>query len=434
MTTGDARTDRRGSLLRPFRNRNFRLIWAGQTVSNIGDSMYNVAFAWAVYQLTGSPADMGLVLLLNMIPRLVLTVFGGALADRLSRRLIVLVGDVVAGLVVAALALASYLDATSTAMFAAAAFCLGLVTAFFDPAYRPLYRNILDVEDQQAAAAVVSSTQNATQIAGPLLAGLLFATGGATVSFAVNAATFLFSAACTAFVAIPKGSVGYSGTLFQDVRSGLRYVTRTGWLRTTLLLSLLANFVALAPLHVLLPAVVKDAGGGSRTLGVAVALQAVTAGLFTLLVGKYGHRVPRGVAIYTLIAAMGVGVAVLSDGKTYPALIMAAMVLTGIGFSFNTVEVTMLQELIPEHYLSRVYSIAVITSLALMPIGYAVVGVLAQVIGVGTVLLVGGGALAVVTAGVALISRGRLSDQNVNALPATVIETDEVLAQVATES
>jgi MFS family permease len=400
--------EKQTSLTQPFRSRNFVLIWTGQTISSLGNAMYVVALAWSVYDLTGSPADMSVVLILNMIPRLVLTLVGGALADRLPRRSILLVGDVAAGLLTLLLVVLVQGDGASFWLIALASFGLGVVSAFFDPAYRSIYRNILPIEEQQAAVSVANATINLTSIVGPALSGVIFAVGGAGVCFGVNSLSFFLSALCTRFVAIPHQPVEIATTIWSDVRAGIGFVLRTRWLRTTLLLDMLANLVCIAPLNVLLPAIVKLSGGGSEFLGLAMGIQAASTALSSLLVGKYGRYLPRGPAVYGLIAVAGLGVAMLAGGQRQSWLIPLAALIIGLGFAFNTVAFTLIQEHAPERYLSRVWGVATVASLGLMPIGYAVTGVLAELAGVPAVLLGGGGTLVVITLVMAMISRWSL--------------------------
>ena len=401
--------EKRGSILRPFRNRNFVLVWTGQAVSSIGNTMYRVTLAWTVYNVTNSSAAMGLVLAVNVVPQLLLTLLGGVLADRLPRRSLMLVCDLAAGLVTALLAAVAAAHGSSLGFFLAVALVLGIVSSFFGPAYSPIYRNLLSIEDQQAAAAIQTTTKNLTQVLGPALGGLVLSLGGAVLGFGLDAGTFFFAAVCTTLVTVPKGTVKYHGTVFGDLKRGLVLVSRVGWLRTVILISLLANVACVAPIVVLLPAVVKDVGGGGELLGVANAVLAASSSLFALVAGKYAHRVPRGVAVYLLAAVVGLGVVMLGEGVSMHWLILPAMAVVGLGFAFNVLESAMIQEQTPERYLSRVYSVAMVASYVLGPLGYSAAGALANSVGDRNVLLWGGVLLAAVSIGGGFATRWRLS-------------------------
>ncbi len=403
-----AESDGRGALLRPLRNRNFVLVCLGQTVSSLGDSMYLVALPWSVYRVTGSSADMGMILAVNVIPRLLLTLFGGAVADRWSRRATIVACNTAAGMVTATAALLLRVHEMTLGGFLIVAFVLGMVTAFFNPAYAPIYRGIVPVEDLQAASALESGAANTASVAGPLLAALLLSGNGGWIVFAIEAATFFIAAGSAAAAAIHQEKVAYRATLLREVASGLKLVLATRWLRTVILISLLANLMCVAPMFVLLPTVTAQPGGRGSLLSLAVAVQFASSLLFALLVGKYGHLVPRGAAIYLLAGAIGAGVALLGLGARAHVLIVPAEVIIGLGFAFNIVENTMLAELVPQAFLSRVYSIVILSSMALTPVGYAAAGFLARIVGAREVLVTGGACFAAVCLLGAALGRSRL--------------------------
>lgn len=396
------------SLTRPFRNRNFVLVWTGQAVSSLGNSMYVVALAWSVYQLTGSPGRMSVVLIVNMVPRILLSMTGGALADRVSRRSMLIIGDLTACLLTGLLALLFGIGDESYWLIALTSFGLGVVSAFFDPAYRSIYRDVLSLEEQQAGISVANATSSVTSIVGPAIGGIVFAIGGAQACFLANAASFGLAGVASVLASIPREKVAYATTLTGDTLAGIALVLRTRWLRTVLSLDLLANFVCIAPLNVLLPAIVKQAGGSSALLGVTMGVQATSTAASALLVGKYGRRLPRGPATYGFIATVGVGVALLAAGDLQPLLIVVASLIVGIGFAFNTLVGVMIQEHTPPRFLARVWAAATVVSLTMMPLGYAVTGLLAEAAGVAAVLLGGGALLALITVGVALLLHGKL--------------------------
>jgi DHA3 family tetracycline resistance protein-like MFS transporter len=212
-------------------------------------------------------------------------------------------------------------------------------------------------------------------------------------------------------MSIPTEKVGYATGIRKDVRDGLRLVVRTTWIRVTMLLSAVANLVCIAPLYVLLPSVIEKSGGDGRLLGVVTAIQATATAVFALVAGKYGHRVSRGVTVYALVITTGLGVCMLGGGISRVWLIVASMVVMGLGFAFNVVENALIQELIPQNFLARVYSVNSVTSFALAPLGYVISGVLARVIGDGPVLIGGGAILACSALLSALVTRWSLAGE-----------------------
>jgi MFS family permease len=386
------------------------LLWVGQSVSNLGNAMYRVTLAWTVYDVGGSATDMGLVLAANVAPQLILTLYGGVVGDRFSRRTIILVADTIAAIVTALVAFAMFVGELTVPHLIAAALTLGVVSAFFGPAHFPLLRRILPVEDQQAAMGIYGATGSVVSIVGPLLASLVFAVSDPSVGFAVNAVTFVIAAACTAQLTVADEKAVYTTTVRQEIKDGLSYVVRTTWLRIVILLSLIANVATLAPLQVLLATVATGLGGGGELLGVLTAVQAGTAALFAVMAGKFAGRLPRGATVFTLVIATGLGVAVLGAGSEHRWLVVIAMVIIGFSFTFNVVEMTMIQELVPSQYLSRVYSVNTVASFVLAPIGYAGAGIVASTAGPRVALVCGGLILAFAGLGTALTRRWKLDE------------------------
>ncbi|MCX4784184.1 MFS transporter [Streptomyces sp. NBC_01264] len=116
-----------------FAQRNFVVFWLGQTVSKVGNGAYQVALGWTVYQLTGSAAAMGLVLALNVLPQVVFALIGGTVADRLSRRMVIILSDSAAALGIGLLAVLSAAGLLSLPVLMAAAVLLGTISAFYGP-------------------------------------------------------------------------------------------------------------------------------------------------------------------------------------------------------------------------------------------------------------------------------------------------------------
>jgi MFS family permease len=128
-------SERRLRILSPLAERDFRLLWAGQTVSLVGDGITTIALAWQTYELTRSPVSLSVVLLARSVPMLVLLLIGGAVSDRLPRRAVMLASDVVRGATVGAIALLSAGGILELWHLVVLAALFGAADAFFQPAY-----------------------------------------------------------------------------------------------------------------------------------------------------------------------------------------------------------------------------------------------------------------------------------------------------------
>lgn len=380
--------------MRLLRQRNFVLFWAGQSISKAGNGIYQVGLAWAVYQLTGSTAAMGVVLAANAIPEIALALFGGTLADRLPRRAVVLTADSAAGVVTWGLTVLSARHDLSMPLLVTAAVSLGIVTAFYRPAYSAMNRDLIPQEDFRAANALLSVSGNAARVAGPAVGGLAFGIGGTTLVFALDAVSFTVAVAAMLITRTrtrPVDNITQQHGLFGELMTGLRYAITTPWLLLVLTISLIANFACLAPFFVLLPDLVRIHHDGVSTLGLVTSAEVLASIAGALVIGRL--RVVRaGPALVLLASVIGVGALVLGVmGGFLPALFLGAA-MVGAGLSFDVIENTVIQVQVPEELLSRVYSVNIVVSFALLPAGYATAGFLARWAGASWVLA-GGGAI-----------------------------------------
>jgi MFS family permease len=393
-----------------FAQRRFVTFWLGQTVSRVGDGAYQVALGWTVYQVTGSTAAMGTLMALNFLPQVVFALIGGTVADRLPRRTVIIAADSLAAAVVCVLALLAAVDRLTLPLLLAAAVLLGTVTAFYGPAYAAMNRDILDDQEFRKANSVFTATGNLARLAGPLLAGVAFGVGGASFVFGLNAASFAFSALAMAVLdPVRRSAAEPAGGIRHELSQGLRYTRANRWLTVVIAVSLAANIACLAPYAVLLPALVRRADGGVSTLGLLSAAEIGTVLLASLAIGR-ARRIRARAALFGLAAAIGLGTVLMGTLGDHLAVLFAAVVLVGAGLSFDIIENTLLQNLVPEHLLSRVYSVNMTLSYSLLPLGYLLAGVLARRAGAPAVLTGGGVLLLVLCAATAATPAARRLD------------------------
>lgn len=187
------------SSLEVLREREFRLLWLGGSLSSIGDALVPVAAAFAVLEI-GTATDLGIVLGAYMGGRLVFTLVGGVWADRLPRRLIMIASDAVRAAVQAVLALAFFTDAIEVWHLAVGSTIFGISGAFFGPASTGLIPQIVSAGRIQEANALRGMSRNVIELFGPAAAGVLVATAGYAVVYVVDAASFVASLACLALM------------------------------------------------------------------------------------------------------------------------------------------------------------------------------------------------------------------------------------------
>jgi hypothetical protein len=422
---------KRVRFVRALSFRSFALVWSGQTISSLGDAAFYTAISWQVLLLTGSAAAIGIVVIAQTVPRLLLSLVGGVYADRLSRRLVMLVSD--GGRMVAVGALAA-LGLTGLLQFwhiVALAIFFGVADAFFGPAYLSIPPQLVDVEALPSANSLTAISQQITGLAGPAIAALCITLRGPSVAFAFDAFTFLVSAGTLVLVRVPllPAHTPDTGTehprkptILQDIVEGFRYVFGKPWLWVSIAVFSVAN-IGVAPLVVSLPKLVKDTyATGVWLLSASLIIGSVGSLLATALVGQMRSRRHRGfivygsgmcaglaLALYGIPAVLaGMHVPLLANAGILAVLVGSALFSAGISVA-NVLWYTIMQELVPADLLGRVNSIDWLGSFAFLPIGYALAGVLTDRIG-SALVFVGGGAL------LTLLSLAGLSVKEVRAL------------------
>src|SRR5579864_9144460 len=186
----------RVGLLRPLRSRDFRLLWAGQTVSLVGDGIFFIAMAWTAFQLWNSPASLSIVGIAMTVPIIACLLLGGAVSDRFDRRRVMIAADAARAVVVGVLAALDLTGSLGFATFAVLVAFYGAATAFFTPAFEAIVPSIVpESELAQANSLDQFMRPGALRLAGPALGGTIVAAIGSGGAFAVDAGSFLVSMA-----------------------------------------------------------------------------------------------------------------------------------------------------------------------------------------------------------------------------------------------
>lgn len=377
------------SAIQPLWYRGFALLFLGQTISSLGNLAYTTVLTWTIYSISGSTVATGLVVLASSVPRILLLLFGGVAGDRMSRRAIILVSDVLSGTAIGAVALLALTGNLTIPALATLSIVTGAVSAFFLPSYTALTPEIVPEEALQRANGLQGMSQGATQVIGPLIGATLYAWGRAGAAFGFDALTFLFSALATVCIRVAPRPRPPRQPLLLDVRSGWSYVRRTPWVWQTIALASLAVATAIAPLTILLPAVLRHLRLPVTYMGMTMAIAGAAGILANVLLTRWPVHHHRGVVMSLCFALSGTGTLVIGLSQSYVS-IAAGAILFGFGFAGTTIWQALLQELVPREYLSRVTSLDFLGSLGLMPVGYALSGFLAAIFPAQDVLAAGG--------------------------------------------
>jgi MFS family permease len=254
--------------LEALRHRDFRLLFAGQTVSLIGDAAFVTALGWKTFTLAGS-AKLGVVLVCQSVALLATLLIGGALADRLSRRRLMIVSDLTRLVAVGALAAVDASGNLNFPLLAVFAVLVGLGDGFFYPAFGGMVPLVVEQPSIASANSLIGVARWSSILLGPAFAGFLYEPAGSATVFAADAASFLVSAYLV-YRTRPRviEASEREGTL-REIVSGARYVARVPWLWVTIALFGVILMLQLAPQQVLMPKLVTtqwERGVGSYAL------------------------------------------------------------------------------------------------------------------------------------------------------------------------
>jgi predicted MFS family arabinose efflux permease len=367
-----------------LRHRDFRLLFGGQAVSVIGDALLPVALAFAVLDgLDGSAGELGLVLAAQVVPMTFLVLPAGVLADRRSRRRLMLVSDLGRAIVQAVTAILLLTGDAKLWHLIALSGLYGAFEAFFRPAAGGLTPRLVPPDELQQANALIGLAQNVGQVLGPAAAGALIVVLNPGAAMAVDAATFVVSAAFLLALREPADEPhppDHAPHFWRELKGGLAEVVRRRWMLGFMPAFSAYHLIAL-PCVLALGAVLAD-----QELGGAGAWAIITSafGAGTIAGSAIGLRwKPRRPMLTATIAFAGASAqpAIIAlAGSTAAIAAFEALAGVAVAIGFAQWETT-LGRLIPARALSRVTSLDWFTTVGLMPLGYAVVGPIADAIG-----------------------------------------------------
>ena len=383
-----------GSYLGVLRHPNFRFLFLGQSASAVGDQAVIVALALYVTQRTGSASDLGLILAAQSLPLVTLILFGGVWADRLPRHRIMIACDLTRAALHGVLAALILTGGASVAEMVVIEILFGAARAFFQPAYTGLLPQTIPDALNQQARALSESTANLAVLLGPALGTALVLGVGAGVAFAFDAATFLVSAALLAPVrprARGPAPVGAGASVWADLRDGWREVSSRPWVWVTIAAFTGAVLFTYAQWYALAPVIARDVYGGAGIFGVLETVIGARAVIGAVVALRWRPRRPMLVGLVLMLPWPLQAIA-FALGAPLAGVIVIVLV-AGFGFAlFGIWWETALAAHISPAALSRVSAYDWMGSLALLPLGFALAGPLAAVVGARTVLGVGAAA------------------------------------------
>jgi MFS family permease len=382
------RRDRVADALRPFASRPYRLMWAGSTVSSLGDALVQIALVFAILHIGGTASDIGVVAAVETIAQIAFLLVGGVWADRLRRQYVMLSADAVRGVVQATLAALLLTGHAHVWELGVGAAVYGSASSFFGPASTALVPETVPTEQLQQANSLLGLPQSFFSVGGPAAGGILIAVFGPGWLFAADAASFFVSLGYLALLRVPPRTLPAPGSFVADLAEGWHELAIRRWYWINLLAHACGNF-ALPAFFVLGPVIAVHSLGGAAAWGVisgSFGVGAIVAGLVVL---RYKPKRPLVAAD---LLATGLALPLIALGLSHSVAVIAAA-NAWFGFELiisNTLWYTTMQSLVPDKVRARVDSYDWLVSMVIMPIGYVVAGPLAAGIGFTTTLVAAG--------------------------------------------
>jgi len=411
------------NLLAPLRHRDFRILWAGMTVSLLGDGIFLVAMAWEAYSLWNAPAALSILGISMTLPTLAFLLPAGILSDRVDRRLVMLWADFGRAVVIGVLAALSLSGALTFWELVVVVAVYGVGTAFFTPAFEAAVPDLVPSADLPAANSLDQFVRPiALRLVGPALGGALVAGLGSGTAFALDSLSFAASTIAVGMIRPPARRWSEdSESAVAAMKSGLRFVARRSWLWGTLLSAAFAYLCFLGPAEVLLPYVVKnDLAASARELGLVFAAGGIGAIGGALFMGQWGHprrdiTIMYGTWTVATLAVAGYGLATASW-----QLMVACLVFNALETAGTIIWATIKQRHVPASMLGRVSSLDWLISIGLLPLSFALTAPLAEAVG-ARATLVGAAVIGAAATFCALFIPGMRSIEGVASQPSRQI-------------
>ena len=374
-------------------NKDFLLLWQGQTVSTLGTQASTIAMVFWLKHTTDSATLIGLMGMLSSLPAVLLGSVGGACADRFSRRKIIIISDVVDGLVVGSLAALMFFLPGSTRLLVLAALSasviLAIVSAFFGPSISASVPDLVPEHRVPGANSLIQSSFQAASLVGMAVGGTLFRLLGAPILFLIDAISYLFSAGSEYFIRIPQTFPERAGNwrslareFRRDTVTGCRFVWNNAGLRILVLGSSVITFFTV-PIIVLFPFYIEDVlkvrpdwyGFIMAAYGLGSLLGFVLAGSLNLS-GKTRGRV---MIAFMLLESIGFGTLGFIS-SAFVALGLAAG--GGCLSSFVLISTTSLLQLrTPAEMRGRVFGLLTTIAGSISPLAMGLAGIVADLLG-----------------------------------------------------
>jgi MFS family permease len=400
---------KRTQFLTVLQNREFRIYSIGLVASVLGQQMLIATQAWLVYFLTGSPATLGIVAGVHAIPGLVVTLVGGAVADRFDPRKIILAMQSSSALIMAVLATLVVTNQVEVWHIMISAFLTGITQSFDSPARRTVWPPMIQRSQFMYAISITQSTWNGTRIIAPGLAGFIIAAVsrmsdndgpmGAGVSLYITFLGFLIMAIAMTMIRLPPAKRSTGASVLHDIKDGFVFIAQRKIYLYLLGISLASGYFGLSYMW-LMPVFAEDyLHVGPGGFGALLSIGGVGAMTGVLAIASFGQFQDRPLILFGGSAMAGFFVIVFAvTSAMFESYPLALVLMFFLGLSFAIVQVatgTTVNLLVPDEFRGRVLGFRGLM-FNLSPLGSLQAGLIASATNAALAVSIGGGILIVI--------------------------------------
>ena len=368
---------------------NFFLLWQGQFVSAFGDVIYQIALGFWILEITGSKALMGTLMATSMIPRVIISPFAGVVVDRVDRKKLMVLMDLIRGVIVVFVGIAAIFHFIQIWMVFVAGVVLGICGAFFNPSIMSALPDIVPKSKIIKANSALNMVYTGTNMAANPVGGIFYSVLGAPLMFLFNGISYLFSSFTEVFIKVPKIKRDLKEVHFwDDLKQGFKFVWKFKSLRYFIFIGAILNFFASMAIVLFLPFFQETAGLGSVKYGFAMAIMSggmFLGMLFTSIVNISYEK--RAVVFIVGLVAFSILFSIVLFLNYYAMLGVLAIggflnAIVNVFFG-STVQLT-----VPQEMRGKVAALMSTVLMGLAPLGIAFGGIIAEFISIKIIVLV----------------------------------------------
>ncbi len=386
------KTEKISATFRAFQNRNYRLFFSGQSVSQIGTWMQRTGVSWMIYTITHSPFMLGLTVFASQFPSFIFSLPGGIASDRYNRYRVLLLTQIASMIQALLLAILTLTNHYTVAGILLLSVLLGIINAFDVPARQPLiHEMVTDKADLPNALALNSSMVNIARLIGPALSGIVLVKWGAGICFLLNALSFIAVIISLLFMKLPSYSAPpVKNKISSELTEGFRYLKNTPSISITLLLLGLVSLFVL-PYNTVLPVFAKVIfRGDAATFGYINSFIGIGAVAGSVFLATLHPKTDLKSVLFVSTVIFGIFLILFSHMSNFP-LAMVFACATGFGMmNQTTICMTIVQVESDKEMRGRVMSYVAMAYFGMLPLGSLLVGTVSQHIGAPDAILIQG--------------------------------------------